>query len=347
MGNKMKRPKAIGIAVLSVFMILCLNAAGQQADTPSEDGATDLVNDANTSVSVPSDLQGPEMSADDILHLTDGTEQAGRLMSFDQEKFAVNVQGDVKEIPRAEVVSIALGQPQLRPKLLYVGSDSDDLANAAVGDALKKAGFDLTSATRLPASLDGFDVVVLESVSASSPEAAKMLRSFVGKGGGAVLVGEVPWAFCPDGDLNDYCIYENGNCIRAYPRDTSSVADWVGGSTMEWIEVSNPRIAVSIANPFYACPDINVGDELYVFEGDTGIRYFQIGSLSAKARPVAKIRYEIGGEEYTGIAAFAYPFGTGRTYYQSMSYEANHPKLVELLVAGAKWAGGVLPEIGG
>jgi len=62
---------------------------------------------------------------------------------------------------------------------------------------------------------------------------------------------------------------------------------------------------------------------------------------------VAKIRFEAGGVEYTGIAAFAYPFGTGRTYYQSISYEPNHPKLIELLVAGTKWAAGVLPEIGG
>lgn len=116
---------------------------------------------------------------------------------------------------------------------------------------------------------------------------------------------------------------------------------------MEWVQSSSPRIAASIANPFFACPDINVGEELYVFEGDIGIRYFVIGSLSAQARPVAKVRSEIRGTEFTGIAAFAYPFGTGRTYYQSMSYEANHPKLVELLVAGAKWAAGVLPEIGG
>jgi hypothetical protein len=270
------------------------------------------------------------------------------MLAFNGTEFTIKTEEETMQLPRSEVISISLGQPQLRPKLLYVGSDTDDLANAAVGDALKKAGFDLTSATRLPASLEGFDVVVLESVAASSPDAAKMLRSFVGKGGGAVLVGKVPWEFCPDGESNDYCIYdEHGNCIETYPWDTSSVADWVGGATMEWVEVSSPRIAAAIANPFFACPDINVGEELYVFEGDTGVRYFVIGSLSAQARPVAKTRFEIGENDCTGIAAFAYPFGAGRTYYQSISYEPNHPKLVELLVAGAKWAAGVLPEIGG
>jgi hypothetical protein len=30
-----------------------------------------------------------------------------------------------------------------------------------------------------------------------------------------------------------------------------------------------------------------------------------------------------------------------------MSYEPNHPKLVDLLVAAAKWTAGVLPEVGG
>ena len=344
----MKKLMAISIAVLSIFMILCLCAACQEADTLSEDGTTVLDNNTNVSASTQSDLQTSEMSAEDILHLADGTSQVGRLMSFGGEKFTVDIHGETKDIPRADVVNIALGQPQLRPKLLYVGSDSDDLANAAVGEALKKAGFDLTSATRLPASLEGFDVVVLESVSASSPDAAKMLRSFVGKGGGAVLVGKVPWTFSSEEESDYYCGRdEKGNCIKFYPRDTSAVADWVGGATMEWVQSTSPRIAASIANPFFACPDINVGEELYVFEGDIGVRYFAIGSLSAQARPVAKIRFEEAGTEFTGIAAFAYPFGTGRTYYQSMSYEANHPKLVELLVAGAKWAAGVLPEIGG
>jgi len=90
-----------------------------------------------------------------------------------------------------------------------------------------------------------------------------------------------------------------------------------------------------------------VGQELYVFQGECDSYYFVTGSLSAQARPVAKIRFESNGFESTNIAAFAHPFGTGRTYYQFMSYEPNHPKLLELLVAATKWTAGVLPEIGG
>lgn len=323
----MIRTKANSIINLFIIIVLCSCIAYSQGNTTS-------------------DSTGFE--ADDIFHRVDGGEVVGKILAFDGAVFAVETQDGTVQMPRSEVTSIALGQPQLRPKLLYIGSDTDDLANAAVGEALEEAGFDLTSATRLPASLEGFDVVVLESVSASSPDAAKMLRSFVGKGGGVVLAGKVPRTFCPEGELNYYCFRdENGNCIKANPCDTSAIADWVGGSTMESVDAPSPRIAASIANPFFDCPDINVGEELYVFEGDTVARYFVIGSLSAQARPVAKTRFEIGGNEFTGIAAFAYPFGEGRTYFQSMSYEPNHPKLVELLVAGSKWTAGILPEIGG
>jgi hypothetical protein len=288
-------------------------------------------------------LISAEVSAVDVLHLTDGTEVAGNLTTYDGANFIVDIQGTPRQVSRKDVINIALGQPQMRPKLLYVGSDTDDLANAAVSEALKRAGFDLTSATKLPASLDGFDVVVLESVSASSPDAAKMLRSFVGKGGGAVLIGDVPETFCPKGKRDGYWSSD----IQFHPWDTSDVADWVGGSTMETAHVSNPGVAASIANPFFVLPDIKVGQELYVFQGERDVNYFVTGKLSAQAQPIAKIRFENKGVEFTNIAAFAYPFGQGRTYYQMISYESNHPKLVELLIAGAKWAAGVLPEIEG
>jgi hypothetical protein len=294
---------------------------------------------------------GAGMDAVDVLHLVDGTEVVGKLTAFDGAKFTVEVQGEAKQISRAEVVRIAFGQPQPRPKLLYVGSDTDDLANTFVAEALEKAGFDLTPAPRLPAALDGFDVVVLESVSASSPEAAKMLRSFVGKGGGAVLVGFVPIALCPEGKRSAY--YDDQG-IDIYPWDTSAVADWIGGATMEAPEkpLSDPRCTASLANPFFACPDIPVGQELYVFRGERTVNFFTTGSLSAQARPVAKIRFERKNidrkmVECTHVAAFAHPFGQGRTYYQFMSYEPNHPKLVDLLVAAAKWTAGVLPEVSG
>lgn len=285
-----------------------------------------------------------QIDATDVIHQVDGTELVGRLTAFDGVLFTVDIQGEPIQIPRAEVVSIALGQPQLRPKLLYVGSDTDDLANDAVANALKTVGFDLTSATTLPASLDGFDVVVLESVSASSADAAKMLRSFVGKGGGAVLVGTVPEALSPEGTLNRY--YECYDCGYIYPWGTSAIADWLGGSTMESVIRSDPRISASISNPFFASPEIVVGQDLYVFRGEREISYFATGTLSAQAQPVAKIRFEdLKGNERTHIAAFANPFGDGRVYYQYMSYEPNHPKLVELLVAGTKWAAGILPEV--
>lgn len=285
-----------------------------------------------------------QIDATDVIHQVDGTESVGRLTAFDGVVFTVDIQGDPIQISRAEVVSIALGQPQLRPKLLYVGSDKDDLANDAVANALKMAGFDLTSATALPASLDGFDVVVLESFSASSADAAKMLRSFVGKGGGVVLVGTVPKALSPGKGESKY--YECYDCGYIYPWGTSVIADWLGGSAMESVTRSDPRISASISNPFFASPEIIVGQDLYVFRGERAISYFVTGSLSAHAQPVAKIRFEdLKGNERTHIAAFANPFGEGRVYYQYMSYEPNHPKLVELFVAGTKWAAGILPEV--
>ena len=285
-----------------------------------------------------------QIDATDVIHQVDGTELLGRLTTFDGVVFTVDIQNEPTQIPRAEVVSIALGQPQLRPKLLYVGSDTDDLANYAVANALEMAGFDLTSATTLPASLDEFDVVVLESVSASSEDAAKVLRSFIGKGGGAVLAGTVPKALCPGGKLSSYseCTF----CDYIYPWGTSAIADWLGGSTMESVTRLDPRISASISNPFFASPEIIVGQDLYVFRGEREISYFATGSLSAQAQPVAKIRFEDNkGNEKTHISAFANPFGEGRVYYQYMSYEPNHPKLVELLVAGTKWAAGILPEV--
>jgi len=323
----MKKSIAFGVITLSIIMMLCLCVADSEENITSEQMSAG----------------GEGMEAMDVLHRVDGTEVVGKFTAFDGAKITVEVQGETIQMLRAEVVHIALGQPQPRPKLLYVGSDTDDLANAAVAEALKRAGFDLTAATRLPASLEGFDIVVLESVSASSPDAAKMLRSFVGKGGGAVLVGDVPTALCPEGKRDYYWDHD----LKFDPWDTSAVADWIGGSTMEKVKISNPRIAASLANPFFACPDIKVGEELYVFQGERDVNYFSTGSLSAQARPVAKIRFENKGFEFTNIAAFAHAFGQGRTYYQLMSYEPNHPKLVALLVAGAKWTAEVLPEVGG
>ena len=284
-----------------------------------------------------------QIDATDVIHQVDGTELLGKLTTFDGVVFTVDIQGEPIQIPRAEVASVALGQPQLRPKLLYVGSDTDDLANDAVANALKVAGFDLTSATNLPASLDGFDVVVLESVSAASSDTAKMLRSFAGKGGGVVLVGTVPKALSPGGELNSYWTKNSGSHI--YPWDTSAIADWLGSATMRQVKISNPRITASITNPFHVTPDIAVGQDLFVFQGTRWVGYFVTGSLSAQAQPVAKLRYEVDGSECTHIAAFANPFGEGRTYYQYMSYEPNHPELVKLLVAGTKWAAGILPEV--
>lgn len=335
---------------LSLFAILTIFICSSYAQTADSNvvNASDEVDILSNTAEQPPAV-GAGMNAVDVLHRLDGTEVVGKLMAFDGTDFTVDVQSEAGQIPRAEVVYIALGQPQPRPKLLYVGSDTDDLANAAVAEALKRTGFDLTSATRLPASLEGFDVVVLESISASSPDAAKMLRSFIGKGGGAVLIGAVPKALCPDG-APGYGDGYNDQGRTVNPWDTSSVADWIGGSTMEDPKdhpLSNPRVAASFANPFFACPDIMVGEELYVFQGERNVDFFVTGSLSAQARPIAKIRFENKGIEFTHIAAFAHPFGKGRTYYQFMSYEPNHPKLVELLVAGTKWAAGVLPEVGG
>ena len=333
------------IAFLTVF--ICSSYAQVAAINSDVNASTEVV--SLPSVAEQTSADGAGMYAMDVLHGTDGTEVVGKLTAFDGKMFTVDVQSEARQIPRTEVSHIALGQQQARPKLLYVGSDTDDLANAAVAEALKRAGFDLTSATRLPASLEGFDVVVLESISASSSEAAKMLRSFVGKGGGAVLVGAVPKKLCPEGEPGSYGS-KNDQGRTFYPWDTSSIADWVGGSTMEDPKdhpLSNPRVAASLANPFFACPDIKVGQELYVFQGERNVDFFVTGSLSAQALPVAKIRFENKGIEFTHVAAFAHPFGQGRTYYQFMSYEPNHPKLVELLVAGTKWAAGILPEVGG
>lgn len=333
-------------AILVIFIFSSCTQIAAVNDNVNASLEGDYTYISNTDELTSSDGSG--MHAMDVLHRVDGTEVVGKLMAFDGTEFTVDVQGKAGQIPRTEVVQIALGQPHARPKLLYVGSDTDDLANAAVAEALKSAGFDLTSATRLPASLEGFDVVVLESVSGSSPDAAKMLRSFVGKGGGAVLVGAVPKALCPEGSPGSYGSY-NDQGRTVYPWDISAVADWVGGATMEDLRkpLSNPRVASSVANPFFVCPDIKVGEELYVFQGERNIDFFVTGSLSAQARPVTKIRFENKGIEFTHIAAFAHPFGQGRTYYQFMSYEPNHPKLVELLVAGTKWTAGVLPEVGG
>jgi len=267
-------------SILIFLTVLIGSSLAQNVGNSTGVDASDNAQELSSVYEQPA-TEGATMDALDVLHKVDGTEVAGRLTEFSGTDFTVDVQGQVELVPRAEIVSIALGQSQLRPKLLYVGSDTDDLANSAVGDALKKAGFDVTSATRLPASLEGYDVVVLESASASSPDAAKMLRSFVGKGGGAVLVGQTPWGLCPEGE-SDYYWGDDTNgysVIKFYPWDTSEVADWGGGSTVESAQGSSPRIAASIANPFFACPDINVGEELYVFEGDIQAQYFVIGSL--------------------------------------------------------------------
>lgn len=346
--------KSILLEIMAVFviMILCNCVASTEENTVSESSASFIENNTNATVTKAviqsaeqTTADGAGLLAEDVLHQTDGTEVTGKLTAFDGNTFTVDIQGEAKQIPRSELVSIALGQPHPRPKLLYVGSDADDLANNAVAEALKKAGFDLTSATRLPASLEGFDVVFLESVSASSQDAAKMLRSFVGKGGGVVLVGSVPMSLCPDGKQG-WSRDQNRDVILW---DTSAIADWVGAADMEFPQnaISNPRCAAAISNPFFACPDITVGQELYVFQGESKMNFFVTGSLSAQARPVAKIRFENEGTEFTHIAAFAHPFGQGRTYYQFMSYEPNHPKLLELLVAATKWTAGALPEIGG
>jgi hypothetical protein len=164
----------------------------------------------------------------------------------------------------------------------------------SVGEALTEYGLNVVYAADIPENLTGYDLVVLDAYYAVEPKQEPLIRDFIQKGGGVVLLTGVPCylvAYC-----KDFHPYRFGGS------DLSSIQEWFGASC--YVNTGG-YASVTVDSPF-GLP-LMKGDAL--FEG-TGYSTSSVTGLNNDSQAVA----EWGtGETF----AFNHLYGAGRVYYQA------------------------------
>lgn len=242
-------------------------------------------------------------------------------------------------------------------KVLFIQHDTDPLTNENVFKALQAAGFQVEKASKVPATLEGYRALVDMSNAGSEAAAAEAFRLFVAKGGGAVLTGYVPMMLA----RNKYGEFVEGGevCRSVGFADLSPISGWFGasglgplvqgryGSEERW-KLRQPAVLAGTTNPMGLAPLITAGEALFSTPGRQDVPFAVKRTLTAFAQPQALLEFhEPFGEQGTHageVAAFSSTFGDGRVYYQSLPFDPNFPKLLELFVAGVKWAAKVQPS---
>jgi hypothetical protein len=164
----------------------------------------------------------------------------------------------------------------------------------SVAQALTDYGLNVVYAGDIPQNLTGYDLLVLDAYFAVEPKHEGLIRDFVQKGGGVVLLCGVPSylvVYC-----KDYWPYRFGGS------DLSSIHEWFGASCY----VNTGGYAnVTVDNPF-GLPLIK-GDTLAEGTKPTGASVTGLNSDS-----------EVLAEWGTGEPfAFSHQYGAGRVYYQA------------------------------
>ena len=175
-------------------------------------------------------------------------------------------------------------------------------------DLLEEAGFAVELRPYIPQDLTPWDLVLVQSYDACSHQTADYVKDYLAMGGGVVLGGGTPWAFCGGTDL-------------------SYIEDWFGAS--RYGNAGSPGCVgrVTIDNP--------VGTSFQV--GDIVARCdvwgcAAISSLSPDATQLAKWSCT------NTTMAFTHESGSGRMHYQAGLGSSSIEESKTLFKAGAQWA---------
>ena len=164
----------------------------------------------------------------------------------------------------------------------------------SVGQTLTEWGFNVDYAADMPESLEGYDLLVIHAYWAIEPRHEPIIRDFVERGGGIVLLSGVPCYF--DVYCKDMWPYLCG-------LDLIPMREWLGAS---WYMNAGGAATIAVNNPF----------GLPLREGDfitrRGYSSAALTQLHSDTYVVAKWQ-----EYYDVIFAYGHQYGEGRVYYQA------------------------------
>jgi hypothetical protein len=182
-------------------------------------------------------------------------------------------------------------------------------AGDSISYILNEYGFEVKFAGEIPENLDQYSVVVITAYWAVEPKHELLIRDYLSKGGGIVIIGGVPCYFiCYSKDLWPY---------RCGGDNLKSIQEWFGAG---WYFNSGGDAKASIDNPFDT--DLKKGD---IVKRGASYSSASVSELQPNAEIIAEWE---NGE----IFSFRYE-NLGRVYYQAdydkyEKYEMAVPKQI-------------------
>lgn len=177
-------------------------------------------------------------------------------------------------------------------------TDYEILKNAVL-QTLEDWGFQVTCASDIPETLDGYDLVVIETYYAAEPEHASLVEDYIANGGGVAILGGVPSYFS---------VY----CKDMWPyllggMDLTPIQDWFGSSSL-----------VNTGGTARTVVDNPVGTSLNADE-----IIVTTTSYSKNAMTQLNSNAEVIGtwDPGTYVYSYTYEYGEGRVFYQGGPFE--------------------------
>ncbi len=192
-------------------------------------------------------------------------------------------------------------------------------------DLLRRAGVPIEQADRLPGQFGGYSAILFADDQACDPTRAGQLEQYVKKGGGIILTGRQATLLAGSMETDRL----------------GSVGAWFGAGYVTDHDTDRLYAKCQVGHPFGV--RIEKQEKLWSGGGGThiaGVDSEHLGG-SSESLVIAETTHMYPD---TFIFAFAHPYGPGRVYWQSI-VPPDYPKLMQLFVAGTKWAGGFIDRI--
>lgn len=184
---------------------------------------------------------------------------------------------------------------------LWFSEAAIDRLTLPVTYTLQQAGFNVTHVADIPGNLTGYDAVVINAYFAIEPRHEPLIRDYISRGGGVVLVFATPMYF------GGYC--KDNWPIRLGLDDLSPVQEWFGAG---FFVNSGDQAYASIDNPLNT--SLAEGEPVYSELGSYS--FSAMTSMHNDSQVVA--RWEDGS-----VFAFTHQYGLGRLYYQAIFDDVN------------------------
>lgn len=177
-------------------------------------------------------------------------------------------------------------------------TDYEILKNAVI-QTLEDRGFQVTCASDMPETLDGYDLVVIEAYYAVEPKHASLVEEYIANGGGVAILRGVPCYF------SVYC--KDKWPYRFGGMNLTSIQDWFGSSRY----VNTGGIARTVFdNPLGT--SLNADD---IIVTTTSYSMAAITQLNSNAKVIGT--WDPG----TYVYSYTYEYGEGRVFYQGGPFE--------------------------